>query len=153
MKCTDCGGAEFRAAKKKDKLVVGERTYSGEVDASKCVKCGTMFVPASALVAFERSVGAHIAEHGPIAGAELAFLRTLLTVRATELAELLSVRAEHVSRWENDRVPIDRNAWMVVGDLVRDVIAGRDDTRRRLASLARPPKAKRIRVEPARPQG
>lgn len=144
--CARCGGTDLRPMEHVNRVEIGERTYSGRVAAFRCGKCGAEIVSAAELLAHERAVARYVADHGPFDGPGFAYLRVQLALQGTDLAELLDVRAETISRWENGRAPVDRNAWLVVGDMVRDLASGRDDTKRRIAALASPPKAKRIKV-------
>lgn len=146
--CVKCEGA-LRHVKHRELYPVGDRSYEGDVRAEKCSGCGEIYRSGADLLALERAIALHIAEHGPIGGAGLEFMRVALQITGVELAKLLGVRNETVSRWENGRGSIDRNAWMVVGDLLRDRAAGRNDTEKRLKALGRPSKARRVRV--ARP--
>ena len=49
-------------------------------------------------------------------------MRRTLGRSARQLAELIDVRHETISRWENGAAPVDRAAWLVLGDIVFDTI-------------------------------
>jgi transcriptional regulator with XRE-family HTH domain len=70
-------------------------------------------------------------------------MRKALGLRATDLAELLDVTPETVSRWETDRVPLDRGALATLGALLRDARAGSTATLDHLRTLAHPPRGPR----------
>jgi len=80
--------------------------------------------------AAELSIAATIAE-GPPSGEGFAFIRKALGLTATRLGELLDVRAETISRWENEASSFDRATWLALGDLALER-AGRT-----MSSLAR----------------
>lgn len=57
-----------------------------------------------------------------LSGAEVRFLRKRLGLQANELAEILGVSRVTVSRWENDKVKIDK----AYDDMIRALIKSRD---------------------------
>ncbi len=67
-------------------------------------------------------------EHGARTGDGVRWLRKMIGLEARELAEVLGVTAETVSRWENDRLEIDAVAWVVLGAIVRDRATGQTHT-------------------------
>lgn len=74
------------------------------------------------------AIGAWLVEHGARTGDSLRWLRKTLGMKAIELAEVLGVTAETISRWENDRLEVDPIAWVVIGAIVRDHAAGETHT-------------------------
>ena len=80
--------------------------------------------------AAEIAIAAAVAE-GPPSGEGFAFIRKALGFTAARLSELLGVRSETISRWENDASSFDRATWVALGDLAIER-AGR-----KLSSLAR----------------
>ena len=74
-------------------------------------------------------------------------MRKALELRADELADLLDVTRETISRWENDRQPLERRAVALISELVVDRVEGRTRTIDRLRALREPPRlAKTVRV-------
>jgi DNA-binding transcriptional regulator YiaG len=63
-------------------------------------------------------VAAKLVDLGIATGEAFAYLRRALNLKATELAELLDVRPETISQWENGHVPVNRAAWGVLAALV-----------------------------------
>lgn len=59
--------------------------------------------------------------------------RKLAGLRAAELAELLGVTAETVSRWENGHRQAEPAVWNAFADLVDDALRGSTATRDRLS--------------------
>jgi hypothetical protein len=69
-------------------------------------------------------------------------------MRATDLAALLDVSAETISRWETEKRAVDRGALALVGNLVRDTLEGRTATLEQLRALREPrPLAKTIQLD------
>jgi len=69
-------------------------------------------------VNFEHAVARHVAEHGPVSGATMRYMRKSVPLSAANLAALLRVSPETVSRWETGERPVDRASWLVVRGLV-----------------------------------
>lgn len=67
---------------------------------------------------FEHAVARHVAEHGPVSGATMRYMRKSVPLSAANLAALLRVSPETVSRWETGERPVDRASWLVVRGLV-----------------------------------
>lgn len=151
-KCVECGSERFKAGEVEHEAVVDGRTYRAKVPAELCVKCGEDYTTAADLGRFELAVARQLADRGPIGGEGLRFMRGVLGLQAQDFAETLGVTPEHLSRWENGRREIDRNTWLVAGDLVVDFIEGKGRTDARLAALRKPLKRKTvdIELEPAR---
>jgi DNA-binding XRE family transcriptional regulator len=148
-RCVGCGSQALRQVERTDRYSVGQFIYTGRVPVLRCQKCGAEYATAEAQQAFERDIALNIVKRGPVHGEALRFLRIQLGLQAIELAKLLRVRSETLSRWENNRLPIDWNAWLVVGDLVRDKFSGTDDTLRRRRALDRPIRSKIVRLASA----
>jgi putative zinc finger/helix-turn-helix YgiT family protein len=147
MKCPTCdvktenGSAEV-------KRTVGGHVFVGEVTASSCPKCGEVYYDGQALERLEVAVARELAERGLVSGAAFKFMRKALGMRAADLAELLDVAAETVSRWETGERPVDRAAWTALGGLVVDRFEGRDRVISILRALDAPRKQpKNIRVD------
>jgi len=123
------------------------------VPALVCRACGESIVAGEDLGRAELIAAGRLIETGARSGALLSWTRRSLGLLATDLAALLGVTAETVSRWENDRVEPEPAVWNVVADLVDDRIQGRTRTQDRLRTAAlskRPSKAPvLVRFEPA----
>jgi transcriptional regulator with XRE-family HTH domain len=78
---------------------------------------------------------------GPATGEAFRFMRKVLGIPAIELAELLDVAPETVSRWENGKLPIERRALALLASMVLDRVEGVTTTLERLRSLRDPPAA------------
>lgn len=90
----------------------------------------------------ELAIAVEIARTGPIHGEAFSWMRRCIGLSARKLAEVLDVRHETISRWENGVAPVDRAAWLVLGDLVLDHAGAHVPTlerAERLAARKRPP--------------
>jgi hypothetical protein len=103
--------------------------------AAACKRCHAVFIPAEGLEQIDLTVAAELAMRSPPSGEAFRFLRRSLGLKAMDLAILLRVTAETVSRWENDQRTIDANAWISVGSLVLERAALPGQTLARLVSL------------------
>lgn len=147
-KCHECGGTRFSDTEHDEKLVVGGRTYRSVWPAQRCDACGDATFDGLYLHAFELGVARVIATNGAQRGDEFAFMRKAIGMPAADLAELLDVARETISRWENDKQPLERRAVAILSDLVADHLEGRTRTLDRLRMLSDPPKlAKTVPIE------
>lgn len=79
------------------------------VDGTVCKKCGELLshkiqYPDRLIAA---AAVARISEPEKLTGADIRFLRKALQEPAKDIASLLSVAPETVSRWENDKLPMN----------------------------------------------
>lgn len=147
-KCFACGGDRMAQTTREVRKRVAGRTFVAVEPVEVCGACGEITVDARAVHAFELAIAKALADAGPRSGEELKLMRKALELRADELAELLDVTRETVSRWENDKQPLERRAVALVSELVVDRIEGRTRTLDRLRALRAPPRlAKTVRVE------
>lgn len=147
-KCHECGATKFEATEFAHKHELGGRTYRATWPAEKCAGCGDVTFNSLYLHAFELGVAGVIANNGARAGDEFAFMRKAIGLPATELAELLDVTRETISRWEHNKQTLERRAVAILSDLVADHLEGRTRTLDRLRTLKDPPKlAKTVPIE------
>lgn len=124
---------------------VDGRTYSVEVPTvdgpdGEAVRGD---VAEAAVVAIAAAVA-----RGPATPAAFKFIRKALGFTAVRLGELLAVRSETISRWENGAAEFDRGAWVALGALALERAGLPPLTMQRLEDLAAgkvPPK--QIKVE------
>ncbi len=124
-KCIQCGSAELRQIETEDELTVAGRTFTRTVPAQRCEKCGEVYYRGDDLGSVELDVARELARKGPATGETLRFMRTALGLPSGELAALLGVTPETVSRWEHGKLAFDRRTYALVGLLVLDRIEGR----------------------------
>jgi len=148
MKCHECGGGKFTEIAHSSSLQVGGRTFRATFPASKCTNCGDVTFDGLHQHAFELGVALFISRNGARSGEEFAFMRKAIGLPATELAELLDITRETVSRWERGHQPLERRAVVILGDLVGDHLEGKRRTLDRLQALREPAKlAKTVPIE------
>jgi DNA-binding transcriptional regulator YiaG len=115
-------------------------TFIASLPAEGCDACGEALTDYSDLGRFELSAARWLAEAGIRTGESFKFMRHALGLRSADLAELLGVRLETVSRWETGALKVDAHAFVLLGALVDDQLAGSERTRTRLAVLRAKPK-------------
>lgn len=125
---------------------VGDHVFIAALPARHCRSCGETSYEAAILQRFDLHVANRLAEAGVGSGAAFRFMRKALGLRAVDLAELLDVSAETLSRWETEKRALDRGALAVLAACVRDALAGRTSTLDTLRAL-RTPRALEKRVQ------
>jgi putative zinc finger/helix-turn-helix YgiT family protein len=90
------------------------------VEVRRCARCGYFEVSIERPEALHRTIAAAVIRKPTrLSGPELTFLRQQLDLNGRELADVLGVRNESVSRWERGREPIGPT----VDRLVRALVA------------------------------
>lgn len=135
--CVQCGGNLIRAFETIE-TQVDEHTFVVEAPAQECTKCGEKYVTGVVHENLDLLVAQKLSQAGILSGAVFRFMRKTLGLRAVQLAQLLSVTAETVSRWETEKREVDRAAFVVVGTMISDALAHRTDTIDRLRVLVEP---------------
>ena len=98
----------------------------------RCAACDDTFFDLHEMGRQAREIASVFVQRGIRTGRELKFVRKTAGLRAIDLAALLDVRAETVSRWERDEQPIPRQSAYIVGQLLEHP----KQTRRRLEVIA-----------------
>lgn len=137
--CIQCGHKKLRPDQTEDAVIVADRTFSRIVPVLRCENCGETYFDGAELQAIELEAAGVIAREGPSNGATFKFMRKAIGLRAIDLAELLDVASETLSRWENAQRPVDRASWITLSDMVLDRIEGRTITLDRLNALRKSP--------------
>jgi putative zinc finger/helix-turn-helix YgiT family protein len=150
-RCVQCGGDKLVAATTETPERVGDVTFTVVVPATRCEKCGESYVSYDAGVRAELMVAATLPELGIDSGAALRYMRKALGLKAVELARLLGVVPETVSRWETGaNAPIPRPVLATLAAMASDKIEGRTRTLDHLRALHEPraiaPEALRLTV-------
>src|SRR4051794_4971557 len=101
--------------KREHTLTVGRYRVIGEYEAVAIDEAGTLGMPSSELGRLELHAAiAVLAEAESISGDELRFARKAMGLRQPDLAALLDVAPEPVSRWETGAEPIRRQTQLAV---------------------------------------
>ncbi|MSP17533.1 MAG: helix-turn-helix domain-containing protein [Myxococcales bacterium] len=124
------------------------RLFSTVLPARRCANCGEEYFTLADLARFDLAVARSLADAGVFDAPAVLFMRKALGLPAKDLAALLDVRAETLSRWENGKTPlVDRPVKAVLHQLVSDRAAGASTTESYLRSLVKPRRlAKRVKV-------
>ena len=119
---------------------VGEVFFDGEIPADTCSDCGEIYVNAQALQRFELFVAKHLAENNQRTPEAFRYMRKALGMRAVDLAQLIGVGSETISRYETGAREIDPVRFGVLATLIIESLAGREDTLHRFKTVHQPVK-------------
>lgn len=144
-RCSNCSG-KVEKTQAPESVRVGRHLFSARVPAFRCRDCGEVYFQGPALERFELLVAVELARAGEASGEVMRFIRKALGLKAAELAELLDVTPETVSRWETGKQPLEHRAMAVLGSLVIERAEGRTAVLDTLKALRTPRKLGR-RVE------
>lgn len=136
--CPQCGGRLARSRTEQAHVVAGCR-FLVAAPAVACKECRATFVPGRTLERVELEIACVLATRAPPSGEGLRYMRHVLGMRAADLASLLNVTAETMSRWENDQRVVDTNAWVCAGSLLLEHAGRAPRTRERLVALKASP--------------
>lgn len=130
------------------KRELGGITFKAKVPVERCGACKEWLVSFPEGRRFELAVALAVVEHGLSSADAFKFMRKVTELRASDLAELLAVRPETVSRWETGKVSVERRALALLQALVTDRAQGSTVTLDRLKALStdvrRRPRAVRV---------
>lgn len=138
--CIQCGQDLAQTTREIKSPQIGAHLFTAQAPTLKCSHCGLEIVDGPSVERFEVLVAQELIESGVRTGATLRYVRKILDLRANELAELLDVKPETISRWENDKVAPDRIVLAVLGGLITDQLSHRTETIDRLRRLSEPKK-------------
>jgi DNA-binding transcriptional regulator YiaG len=148
--CVECGSKRFKSVTTRDQVEISGVVFNGKVPTRQCLKCGHQYTHAVALARFELLVAEQLARRGIRTGEAFKFMRKTLALRAIDLARLLDVTAETISRWET-REP-EARAFALLGSMVSERLhgKGKEETVDRLKALQTPARRPaRVRVDGA----
>src|SRR5689334_13025966 len=148
-KCVKCGARSLVKAVDEDTITVAGRTFAASLPAKRCEACGEVYIDGSVVAAFERAVDLALAQEGPARGETFRRLRKTLGLRAVELAELLDIRAETISRWETGATAVDRAAWATLAAMMIERAENSTAMLDRLRALHEPPKLAKVTLNVA----
>lgn len=148
-KCSKCGTAMRQDTLTRDVTVAGV-PFVVRMPGEHCPNGDSWSVSNEAAREMDRLVLRSIATRGPATGQTFKYMRGSLKLKAAELAELLGVTAETVSRWETGAVTMTPLPWVTVAAMALDQLDGRATTTKRLrAATARdvPVESRELSVE------
>ncbi|MCL2779432.1 MAG: type II toxin-antitoxin system MqsA family antitoxin [Polyangiaceae bacterium] len=145
--CTNCGSKTLKTTTEDHEIRIGQKSIRGVIDAIACERCGEVYFPADAIERLERDVATTLVRTGNVDGDAFRFVRHVIGMQAKDLAALLGVAAETVSRWEQGQRDVDRLAWLALAGLLHDRVSGADETRRTLEAVQHPtPMPNRVKI-------
>lgn len=136
--CTSCRGTHLAPGEVEESRAVGGQTYKGKVGGVVCQDCGASYLASKTMERFEREVVLEVMAQGEPTGEAFAYARKVLGVSAKEVARLLGLTPETISRWETGRMPADIAAFFLLGVMVREAKEGRSTTLDLLRSAHEP---------------
>lgn len=122
-------------------------TFVVHLDGWVCPTCGDIEFDQSALERVDVRIASALARSGVSSPDAFRFMRKAIGLRATDLADLLDVTAETVSRWERGKVGVDARALAVLGTLALEHADGRSDALQRLRAIRSGESTRAVRVE------
>lgn len=134
-KCVQCGSESLRGAVVKELSTVAGVEFTAELPALRCRKCGETYFDLSTLEAFEVGIATELGARGVRKPEAIAYIRKALGLRAVDLAKLLAVTSDTVSRWERGAVEMSPAVFAVLGALASDRRAGSSAMRDRLQAV------------------
>jgi DNA-binding transcriptional regulator YiaG len=125
----------------REERAVAGHTFVADLPAYVCKSCGESVIDYATLHRFNLAIAGRIAELGASSGEAFKFMRKAIGMKAVDLATLLNVAPETISRWETGQRSVDRGALIVLGAIVLDQLGNRTTTIERLHALQEPVKA------------
>jgi len=121
--CVTCGERAVRKGTVALTREVGEHVFSTTVAGHVCGACGETLTDLGDGERFDLAVAEILAEAAPT-GDSFRFLRKVVGLRARDLARMLGITGDTISRWENNKHAIDRAAFFILGQIARERRAG-----------------------------
>ena len=144
--CWNCKAVGTRRGEHVGRWTFGELTITVAMPTVGCDACGEDLIHGEDLSRAENAVTRALVDAGSTDPKALRWLRKAADLRANELAGLLGVAPETVSRWEHGTRTIDRAALALVASLALDAIDGMTTTRVRLRALGAHPATGEVRA-------
>lgn len=117
-RCERCKTGKLSRTTVSESVEVEGHLFTAKVPALVCDACDETYLDGPSLERLELQVAVALARAGVASGATMRFMRKALGLKATELAELLDVTPETVSRWETGKQSLEHRAMAVLGSLV-----------------------------------
>ena len=117
--CVSCGKRAMAPGQVTLTREVGEHLFSATVQGQICGACGETLTDLADGERFDLAVAEILSEATPT-GDSFRFLRKVVGLRARDLARMLGIAGDTISRWENGKHAIDRAAFFVLGQIARE---------------------------------
>ncbi len=148
MRCAACNAGTAKPADVELRREIDGHLFTAAVRGFRCEACGEEIYEALDIERFDAAVALALARSGAGGGEVFRLMRKVIGLRAADLAELLGVAPETLSRWETGKHPIDHGALALLSLLVIDHTQGVTSTLDALRDRAHPqPLDKRIALE------
>jgi putative zinc finger/helix-turn-helix YgiT family protein len=147
-KCPVCEKGTLRPAEQTLHDEVNGHVFTAAVMGETCDACGEGVIDGRDIERFELGIARALLDAGDDSPEVFRLARKTLGLTAADLAAMLRVTAETISRWENGKHPIDAMALAILSLLVRDAFEGSSATQDalRARTLAKP-LAKRVALK------
>ena len=116
--CFNCGSKHLRQVENTLTRKIAGHAFRAKVPALECKSCGEMLYSSEDLGRFDDAVAMALIDAGTTAPEAMRFIRKALGLPAQDLAVLIGVRPETVSRWETGRRAIDRPMLVILRQLL-----------------------------------
>jgi putative zinc finger/helix-turn-helix YgiT family protein len=143
-RCPNCGAAPVGPQTIRRKRHVAGYEFTADLPARVCAACGASYFEDRVVGQFDAAVAARLAEAGVTQPEALKFMRKVTGLQGKQFAELLAVRPETVSRWEQGKRSIDRATYAIIRQLVCERAGGVTTTTDYLRSLRKPKRLPKV---------
>ena len=138
-RCVECENDNFEKTKVPHRVrVTSTFKVDVEIPARQCTKCAETYTDGADMERAEFEVARRVADSGVVTGETFRFMRRALGLQSKELAELLGVEPESVTRWEKGDRTMAPLAWLALAMLVVDRANGREDSQKMLKAIHYP---------------
>jgi transcriptional regulator with XRE-family HTH domain len=134
--CGKCGGSSFEHGIFPNKVKIAGVEFSVDAEMDRCSVCGELYIRPWTIALMWQQAALYFARTGATSSEAFRFMRKQAGLSSLELAGLLDVRAETISRLENGKAPIDRRTVAIVAAMVEDRAKGSTATMDRLRVMA-----------------
>jgi DNA-binding transcriptional regulator YiaG len=117
---------------------ISGHTFVGSVPARECMACGHVVIDTAAETRLCLRIASIIVDSGLSTGRAFRFMRKAIVMRAADLARLLQVAPETISRWETERRAVDPSSFALLAAIVRERLEGRTTVLDGLERLVKP---------------
>jgi len=114
---------------------IAGRQFPVEAQGERCVVCGREVIDAAQAKEISLHIAEKLALEGPATGAAFRHIRKSMGLSAKDVAELLGLTQETVSRWEKGRRKADRRTVILLGNVFLEYLDGKSMTVDRLQTL------------------
>ncbi len=140
-RCEICGRPVKRSLSR-ETVEVGRHLFTAQMPIQTCGSCGWITNLLEGRGELMLRAAAEFVRAGDFSGTAIRQMRLVLGLRAEDLAKLLDVRPETISRWETGKWAINRTAAATLGTMILDRLESVERTLMVLKALQSP---KRVR--------